>query len=297
MVTTAQSSQYSKPTVLQHAAHAAWTETRDERSRRYHRGLYCPTRAIPYGIDDTYGRAIHEYCATSGCIDLLHEVISRVLMKLDASTTPITNLAAFCHTLARRELVEVKRTERTKAGFSARPSRSDGVAGHVDAALRNTGEGTADWLVVLFRILRTYPYSSVHIPGRWPVEGLAQERENLLPGEASSPEIVRAEIAHVIEVAKAVAGYRWVYDNLTFPLHAHGAESGLPETLSAPQEDRETMILSVRLKETYQRLRLAGLSPGEALNRAALAVTGLVAPVLTAELAKALRELEPELAA
>lgn len=296
MSTTALISWRSEPTVLQHVAHAVWKETRSERSHRYHRGLYCPTRVAPYSTDDPYGRAIHEFCAASGCVDLLHDVIARVLTKLDASTKPVVNVAAFCYRVARRELVEVKRAERTKAGFSARPSRSDGVAGRVDAALQDTGNGTADWLVALFRILRAYPYSPTHIPGRWPVEGLMQERETRLPCEASSPEIVRAEIAHVLRVATTVAGYQWVYDNLTFPLHAHGADSELPETLSAPLEDRETTILSARLKESYQRLRLAGLSREEALNRAALTVTGLVAPALTADLVKALKELEPELA-
>lgn len=286
----------SQPTALQHAAHAAWMATREERADRYHRGLHCPTRTAPYGTFDPYGQAIPELCAAAGCLDLLHDLIARVLTKLDAPAARIDNLAAFSCSVARRELVEVKRAERARAGLPARPSRTDGVAGRVDAVLRQTGDGTAEWLVALFRIMRTYPYRPLHVPGRWPVDGLTRERELLLPHETSSPIVVRTEIARVLRIAKDVAGHDWVYTNLTLPLQAHGAQSELPDMLPATNPDAETMILGRQLKQTYQRLRLAGLNPDTAFARAAFEVTGLAAPLLTPELIEALAELEPKLA-
>lgn len=282
-------------TALEHVAQAAWTATRDERVNCYHRGNRCPTRSAPYGVDDPYGHAIHEARASAGCIDLLHDVIARVLTKLDASTAKITDLAAYCYRIACREVVEVKRVERTSSGLPARPSRSDGVAGRVNAGLRSTGNGTGEWLVVLFRIMRTYPYSSRRAPGRWPISGLARERAALRPDEDSSPQVIRDEVSRVLTIAKEVAGHDWVYTNLTLPLQAHGAHSELPDTLSAPSNDAETTLLCAQLKENYQRLRRAGVPAEEAFGQASVLTTGLPAPRLNPELAEALEELEPQM--
>ncbi len=238
---------------------------------------------------------MHPACEATGCIDLLHDVIARTLSKLEASRTRIESLPGFAYRTACHELVELKRSTRTREGLPARPGRADGVAGRVDDALRRAHGPAAEWLVAMFRIMRSYPFSSLHAPGRWPVDGLTREREIQVPHEAASPAIVQREIALVLVVARRVAGERWVYNNLTMPLLAHGRHCQLPEYLAAPPEDLETMVLSQRLKEAYRGLRLAGFGPEEALQRATRTVTGRAAPHLTPDLAEALDELDAEL--
>lgn len=283
--------------MLQCVAEAAWGATREERKTRFHNGYPCPTRTVPYGAANRDGHLAHERCVLSGCLDLFHDVVVHVLIKLGAEEeSAVDNPAAFSFRIASRELVEVKRNERSHSGFPAKPTRNDGVAGRVNAALDSHHDDHGAWLVALFRILRSYPFSSQHVPGRWPVEGLAQERARRLPRETSSPEIVRLEISQVMSIATTVAGPDWVYTNLTLPIQASGARAELPDTLASPSEDVETRILCGRLRETYQHLRRAGLTPQQAFADAALQVTGLPAPLITPELAEALEELEPTFA-
>lgn len=281
-------------TVLQHAGEAAWRASREERNARFHRGTNCPTRAVPYGPGDPFARRVHDQCAASGCLDLHHDLIARVLTKLDALDRDVLDLDAYTFRIASRELIDLKRAERSGSGFPAKPGRSDGVAGRVIAHLDDHPTHSA-WLVALFRILRSYPFSPHHVPGRWPVDGLVDERVKLLPHEPGAPAVVRREIAYVLAAARAVAGHDWVYTNITLPLHANGACAELTEFRAGAETgpDAEAAILSARLRTAYQLHRASGLDPASSFARASLEVTGLPAPALTAELAAALAELEP----
>lgn len=284
----------STEVALRHAATAAWQASRELRAARFHPAGACPTRSAPYGAADPQARGTHEICAASGCLDLFHEVTTRVLEKLDgADLSRVADLAAFAFRIAGRELVEIGRAERTRLGFPARPTRGDGIPGRVNTALREAHAHQGEWLVALFRIMRSYPFSPRHVCGRWPVAGLVHERATILPGEASSAALVHREIGRVLSIARRVAGHDWVYANLLLPLNAHGSSAELSETLTTVTPDPETAILGAELTRTYQRFRLAGLSPQTAFARTSLEVVGLPAPLLTPELTEALEELEP----
>lgn len=274
-------------------AEAAWSATRDERSVRYHGRGSCRTGPAPYGTADPYGRRVHETCRTSGCLDLHHELLTRLLKKL--GTRPIqagvVNPGGYTYRVARTELIELKRSERTALGFPAKPTRSDGAAGRVGTALAAAGGPVGEWLVTLFRILRSYPFSSSHVPGRWPVEGLAEERMNYFPDEADHVASVRQDIATVLACATRLVGAEWVYDNLTLPLNA-GRTSALPEAAPTVRSDETDALMGRMLWQRYLRHRSAGCDPHEALERGAREVTGLGVPHASREVRTALDEFE-----
>ncbi len=275
-------------------ADAAWLTARAERAARFHAHRACPTRVAPYGNRDPNARTVHPMCNNAGCLDLHHELITRVMRKLQAhpDRSRIHDLGAYAYRVAGTELVELKRAERTAVGFPAKPGRSDGAAGRVEASLK-ASEADGAWLRTLFGILRSYPFSLGHVSGRWPVEGLATERGRHFPQEADQVSAVRRDIARVMARAADVVGHQWVYDNLTLPLQAGGRPSALLEEVHATDADDGVHALMGRmLLEAYQRERATGLGQREALALAAYEVTGHIAPPHSRDVMQALRELD-----
>lgn len=192
----------------------------------------------------------------------------------------------------RTELVEWHRSARVSQGFPAKPSRSDGVAGRVVLALGEGLPGEHGWLVALFRIMRSYPFSPDHVCGRWPLEGLCAERLHHFPDQPVGPETVRHEIEWVMTVARRVAGPQWVYDNLVMPLTSNGATCPLPEDHACDEELDVESLLSRWLRVSYLRHRTAGLARHTALRLASLKVTGLEPPAPGPTVDLLLRELD-----
>ena len=277
----------------QQLADAAWLTARAERVVRYHAHGSCPTRHAPYGGHDPDAASVHTACRASGCLDLHHDLLARLMRKLGSHPDPsgIKDLGAYAYRVAGTELVEMKRAERTAVGFPAKPTRRDGAAGRVEVALEASGVDGA-WLVTLFRILRAYPFSPTHVPGRWPVDGLATERARYFPDETGQAAAVQRDIAGVLARAADLAGHQWVYDNLTLPLNAGGAPSVLPDNHAASTDDDTHALMGRMLLQAYLRERSAGLGQREALAAAARRVTGLGAPAHTRDVQRALNELE-----
>ena len=281
--------------LLRIVAEAAWNASRDERGARCHQRGTCPTRVVPYGPADPNGQKANEVCQLAGCLDLLHDLIVRVQQKLKAGSglAAADDPSAYAFRVARNELVELGRSERAALGFPAKPSRSDGVVAHVNAALGAVGGPRADWLVALFRIMRCYPFSPQHIPGRWPLDGLVLERERHLPDEVSTQLIVRSEIARVLGVATEVAGQAWVYTTVTLPLNANDNRQELRDDHPDPACHNIDEVMGSLLRGAYQAHRMRGLSRDEAFTRASVEVTGRRAPHQTPALRTARADLEP----
>ena len=281
--------------LLRIVAEAAWNASRDERGARCHQRGTCPTRVAPYGHADPNGQKAHEVCQLAGCLDLLHDLIVRVQQKLASGPglAAVDDPAAYVFRVARNELVELGRSERAALGFPAKPSRTDGVVAHVNAALAAGGGARAEWLVALFRIMRCYPFSPQHIPGRWPLDGLVLERERHLPDEVSTQVIVRSEIQRVLGVASEVAGQAWVYNAITLPLHANGNRQELRDDHPDPACNDIDEVMGSLLRGAYQAHRARGLSRDEAFTRASVEVTGRRAPCQTPALRTALADLDP----
>ncbi len=280
--------------LLRVVSRAAWLASHDERNSRFHSNGYCPTRVAPYSTADPDGTRVHEVCRVAGCLDLLHELLLRTLKKLKPklTTTTIDDVSAYAFRTACRELTELRRAERIAQGFPAKPARGDGTAARINLALSSQPNESAEWLVALFRIMRSFPYSAQNLTGQWPVGGLVAERTRYLADQPSSPAVIRREAMLVLSIANSVAGHKWVYCNLILPLHACGARSILEDSHSAPAEDCEVRLLSSMLRTTYQRYRAQGYSPQEAFERASVDVTGRPAPPPTSDTKAALSDLE-----
>lgn len=278
---------------VQQVAEAAWLVAREERSARFHGYGYCPTKVAPYGSADPEASGIRQICRVAGCLDLHHELIARLLKKLGSGFgSAIDNPGAYGYRTARTELVDLKRRDRTAVGFPAKPTRLDGAAGRVDAALRMANGPDGEWLSILFRILRSYPFSPHHVAGRWPVDGLATERARHFPTDADQVAAVKRDITVVLERAGEIAGHRWVYDNLTLPLNASGIPTELPGNCASDANNDLHALMGRMLWQAYLRERASGLDPHEALDAAAREVTGLGAPAHTQEVKQALAEIE-----
>ena len=244
-------------------AEAAWHIAHAERSARFHRLASCPTRTAPYGRKDPEGTGLHPSCQETGCLDLHHDLIERMVNQLarDNRRHPdrvIKNLPAYLTRVARSQLSEQKRAERVRIGAQAKPTRSDGAAGRVMARFEAIGGLRGEWLTRLFRIMRSYPFSSTHVPGRWPVDGLVEERAKLPDGHTPTREEIRKDIAFVTETSTHILGSRWVHENLTIPLISNGAFEELREEHTATDIDLTDVVLGKQLIAVYRHLRAGG---------------------------------------
>lgn len=275
-------------------APATWTATAEARAAQHSPGGYCPTRRVPYGPWDPRGKLVAEACHSSGCFDIFHELLIGVIAKVRRHIElhpgrSIDNLPAFASSVARTEVTELQRTGRTRRGLPAKPTRNDGAAGRINSVLARNPE-IGEWLIILFRILRAYPFSRHHVCGSWPIDGLVEERAKYLPGGDTS--VVRREIDLVLATATAEAGFDWMYDNLTGPLMSEGVPGeladDLPDAAAVPFADKAMAGL---LHRAYWAYRGQGYSRRAALAEASREVCGFV-PAIDATMEEILDELE-----
>lgn len=272
-----------------------WLATQQERKAKFHGGFLCPTRTAPYGMDDPDGNRAHEHCHSVGCLDLHHELITRVLEKLrrldPVRARAVDNVEAYVYRVAGTELIEWNRALRTARGFPAKPTRSDGIPGRIIDALALHPGGP--WLVTLFRIMRSYPFSLHHISGRWPVLGLAQEKSVAQSGREVPLDEIRQDIRLVEAIAKRTASPAWVYANLTLPLMANSPSVELLHEHHARSDaDPADAVLIAMLRSAYALHRAEGDDPSAAFVAAAREVSGRELVKITPEISEAIADFE-----
>lgn len=275
-------------------ASASWRASAEVRSARHGTAGYCPTAQAPYGDSDPRGAAVNPACDATDCLDLHHDLIIRVRNKVlrhrDANPDrPIISLAAFVTKVAKSELIELQRKDRTKMGFPARPTRDDGAAGRVNGALARDHERGA-WLVRLFRVMRGYPFGKNHVCASWPLDGLLIEREKFLPG--GDLNCIRREIDLVLATARAELGVAWVHDNLITPLMSRAKTAELDVNLSEGETPFEDLAMVGMLRQEYWGFRYQGYSSRAAVRAASQAVCG-TSPATEHDLLEAIEVLDP----
>ena len=277
-------------------APATWTATAEARAAQHSPGGYCPTRRVPYGPADLRAELVADACHSTGCFDIFHDLLVGVVAKVRRHIElhpgqSIDNLPAFASSVARCQVSELQRTGRTRRGLPAKPTRNDGAAGRVNCVLARKPE-IGEWLVILFRILRAYPFSRHHVCGSWPIDGLVEERAKYLPGGDRS--VVRREIDLVMATATAEAGFAWMYDNLTGPLMSEGVPGELADDVADPAPvPFADKAMAGLLHRAYLDLRGRGYSRRAALAEASREVCGIV-PVIDAAMEEILDELEAQ---
>lgn len=278
-------------------AEAAWRVARAERSARFHHLADCPTRTAPYGRKDPDGTGLHPACQETGCLDLHHDLIERMVNQLTRYNSrhpdrTVKNLPAYLARVARSQLSEQKRAERVRIGAQAKPTRNDGAAGRVVARFESLGDLRREWLTRLFRIMRSYPFTPAHVPGRWPVDGLVEERAKLPDGHIPSREEIKKDIAFVTDIARRTLGPRWVHENLTTPLLSNGTFEELREEHAATDIDLTSVVLGKQLVALYKHLRIDGLSRPRAFQLAADKIGGHAPDRVTPDILTILKDLD-----
>ncbi len=264
-----------------------WWGTRDLRVsvHRARGGRGCPSPRAPYGLHDPLARRLHPRCWDDGCLGVLHQVYALTIERLDGGTrtASVTTRAAYARRVVETVQVDLARRERVRRGLPAKPTRSDGVPGRVNAALLqgNPDPVRAAWLITLFRLLRSWVCRVDRVTLDWPIEAWAAQKSaadgrTRRPGSRQTAAEIRADVAEVLQVAERVAGSRWVNDTLRAPLSTVVLPwPGWEPTPAMPGADVPTNAEWSILVQRYAASRAAGAGPGAALHEACRSVFGV----------------------
>jgi hypothetical protein len=226
---------------------------------------------------------------------VLHQVYALTIERLDGGTrtASVTTRAAYARRVVETVQVDLARRERVRRGLPAKPTRSDGVPGRVNAALLqgNPDPVRAAWLIetaktipsrtTLFRLLRSWVCRVDRVTLDWPIEAWAAQKSaadgrTRRPGSRQTAAEIRADVAEVLQVAERVAGSRWVNDTLRAPLSTVVLPwPGWEPTPAMPGADVPTNAEWSILVQRYAASRAAGAGPGAALHEACRSVFGV----------------------
>ena len=276
-------------------ANAVWQASAAERAITCHANRHCPTRVAPYSAGDPTGVHVHEACLSSGCLDLVHELLLRVMSALERRQTSqngggITNLGGYVARIVGTAIVDMRREERVRRGFPAKPGRNDGAPGRVIKRLQAEPGVRGQWLPRLFRIMRQYPFSPQRVPGHWPIAGLIAEHALMSDQRVADEAEIRQDITYVTRIAADVLGAAWVHDNLTTPLACSSGVEQLQEADGVVPPATDEQCLAALVLSSYQGLLRKGVLRDDALHEAVKRVCGVDIDV-TDELHDAMKEL------
>jgi hypothetical protein len=268
----------------------------------------CWNRHAPYGPADPDGTRVRGDCLLAGCLDIVHDIYSAVEVRLTPAPRPernaydIRNHLRYANTVISREVSDYERRRRVAVGLPAKPTRTDGAAAAVLAALTEVAadEPAAGWLHALFRMMRSY----VCLPQRpqaWPLERWAVEKtlvdgtERGASSDAARREI-SADITLVLRVAAEVAGARWLHENILDPLLAGGYVGQVDDqrltSVSSGGLDEE--LIWRLFRDCYVDALARGASRRQALTHSCRRVLGEETPKLTPRLRELLDDIEYE---
>jgi hypothetical protein len=265
----------------------------------------CWNRYAPYGPADPNGTRMRGDCLLAGCLDIVHDIYSAVEPRLTRASTrnpyDIRDHLGYANTVIGREVSDYERRRRVAVGLPAKPTRTDGAAAAILAALTEAAkdETAGSWLHALFRMMRSY----VCLPHRaqgWPLERWAVEKtlvdgiERSASGDAARREI-SVDITIVLRVSAEAAGARWLHDNILDPLLATGYLDQVDDRLSAVSAGGLDEELVWRLfRDCYVNALARGASRRQALTRSCRRVLGEETPKLTPRLRELLDDIEDE---
>jgi hypothetical protein len=266
----------------------------------------CWNRQAPYGPADPDGTRVRGDCLLVGCLDIVHDIYSAVEPRLTPGPKreryDIRNHLSYANTVIGREVSDYERRRRVAVGLPAKPTRTDGVAAAILAALTEAAadETAAGWLHVLFRMMRSY-VCLAHRPQSWPLERWAGEK-TLVDGieRSTSDDAARREISIditlVLRVSAEVAGARWLHENILDPLLVGRSIGHVDDhrlTAVSPAGLDEELIWRL-FRDCYVDALARGASRRQALTRSCRRVLGEDTPKLTPRLRELLDDIEHE---
>lgn len=262
-------------------------------------GLGCPTRVVPYGPADPTARQLHLRCRDDGCLGIVHAIYATSIERLrdHGGPTEMDAWRRYARTVVSSQVAELERRARVSRGMPARPTRADGPAGRVNAAL---SAGLADpaeieWALQLFRMMRGYACRDQRSRPGWPLDAWAAEKSRVdgrirALGTRGVAQEIGEDIARILGVADQVAGAAWVDDNIRRPLAMLvPVPYDEPHTLAGSARDPVDAALLADFVRRYTRWRAHGFSPEPAFHRATRQVFGCVPQ---GDLTEAIADLE-----
>ena len=263
-------------------AEVMWHGTTTPRLRAHHDygTPVCPTRVAPY----VTGSSSHQVCRDDGCLGVMHEVYARTVSRLAQSTSQqaITSPMAYARRIVASQVADLERSRRVARGLPAKPTRADGIAGRINAALlASSGDDRGAWLLVLFRMMRGYVCRDGHRSADWPVDMWAIEKTRhdghlrLIGSTGARAEIAR-DIAAVLAESERVAGSGWVNDSILHPLLTVRVPWGdvVERSVAATEPSVEDHVLAGQVRSRYAVLTARGVGPQAAWLRAVRDTTG-----------------------
>jgi hypothetical protein len=289
-------------------AELIWQQTsRLRRSAHWAAGhSRCWNRQAPYGPADPDGTRVRGDCLLAGCLDIVHDIYSAVEPRL---TRPpglrryeIRHHLRYANTVIGREVSDYERRRRVAAGLPAKPTRTDGAASAILAALASaaTEQAPVAWLHALLRMMRAYvchPYRTYGWPlDNWSAEKSLVDGVERSAGSAQARQEISGDIALVLRIAGEVAGRRWVHGNLVEPLLTGGYAGPVDDervVLISPGGPDDELIWRL-FKDCYVRALGRGLGRRQALALSCREVLGEDTPKLTPQLRELLDDIEHE---
>lgn len=210
------------PEHLARLAESAWWESSALRLAAHRQaGMSgCPTRHAPYAARDAAGAAANRVCEAHGCLDVFHEVLLGCLEKLAGGIPErVEDVNRYLRRVVANEVADLERRARVRRGGPAKPTRTDGVPGRVIAAIQRETGDESEWLIAVFRMVRSYPHRPGSLATAWPLDGWTAEKSAhdgrmRVLGTASARTEIRGDIDRVLAIATREAGAPWVHDNI-----------------------------------------------------------------------------------
>ncbi|TDW66196.1 hypothetical protein EV653_6218 [Kribbella pratensis] len=216
----------------------------------------------------------------------MHDVYVRAIQRLRArreGNSPTLERMGYARTIVSSQVSELERDGRVGRGLPAKPTRNDGIAARINAALDGVAveEQERLWLRTLFRMMRGYVCRDDRHSAVWPVDVWAGEKSRVdgglrVIGAVSTRAELAADIRLILSTAEQVAGRRWVDNSILHPLltFVGPLTEDHKRELAAPAPDPADVVAVAELRTRFRSLMREGASAQEALDRSVSEILG-----------------------
>jgi hypothetical protein len=241
----------------------------------------CPTRLPPY----VAGARTMQVCRDDGCVDLMHDVYLRTVERLAhiAAAQEIASRLAYARRVISSQVADMERSRRVSRGLPAKPTRNDGIASRICAAMaeEHPDEHEITWLNTLFRMIRAYACHDHRRSAEWPLDIWAAEKTKVdaelrSVGSMSAQAELRRDIAVVLSTCERVAGRQWVIDSILHPLLMVkvSLSDEVERTVPSVESSIDDRVIAHHVNSRFRALRAIGLDDATSWRQAVREAAG-----------------------
>jgi hypothetical protein len=264
-------------------AEKAWrgSTTLRDRAHRAAGHWRCPTPVVPY----VTGVLADPRCSDSECLGIFHRVYAeadnRRRERVDEQR--LRSRGAYARRLVDSQVADLERAARVARGLPAKPTRDDGPARRINAAIdASAGDPiTAQWRRALFRLARAYVCRLERTSAEWPLDMWAVEKSTVdavprVIGSTAARHEIAGDLEAVLEAAARAAGAGFVHDLyhrlLRVPAQAVADETLTQVPAALPDPD-DVIVVNDVVRGLVDRVN-QGLDPEQAWVETVIDLTG-----------------------